>query len=145
MFKGRFEHTIDDKGRISIPSKFREILTSQFSDTVVLTNDFEPCLVCYPLAVWQEFEKKIAEAPQFHEEIRRLKRFYVSGASECQLDKQGRIIVPPSLREYASLNKEVILVGQVRTIEIWSKEKWEEVFNKSKKECDYKSLSDLGL
>jgi MraZ protein len=145
MLKGRYEHTIDEKGRVSIPSKFREILTSHYTDVLVLTNDIEPCLVAYPLLVWQEFEKKLSELPQFNEAVRNLKRFYISGATECPIDKQGRIMVPDSLRKYASISENVIIVGQVKTIEIWAREKWNEVFDKSRTSFDTKALADLGL
>ncbi len=145
MFTGRFEHTIDTKGRVSIPSKFREILCVSFTENLVVTNDVEGCLVAYPEMIWKEFTDRVAEKSRFDLNVRNLLRFYISGAQECPLDKQGRIMIPPALRDYAGLAKDIVLVGQVKTIEIWSKEKWSEVFEKSKLGFDHKALADLGL
>jgi MraZ protein len=144
MFKGRYEHTVDPKGRVSIPSRFRDILHDH-GDQLVITNDFDKCLVAYPLSVWQEFEKTVASKPQFNDSVKILKRFYISGAVECPIDKQGRIILPPTLRDYAEIKKDVIIVGQVNTIEIWNKEHWDAIFKTSKSAFDSKGLSDLGL
>ncbi len=145
MFTGRFEHTIDVKGRVSIPSKFRETLSVSFTENLVITNDVEGCLVAYPEIIWKEFNDRVADKSRFDMNVRNLLRFYISGAQECPLDKQGRIMIPPNLRSYAGLEKDVVLVGQIKTIEIWSRDKWTEVFEKSKLGFDHKALANLGL
>ncbi|MFH1729472.1 MAG: division/cell wall cluster transcriptional repressor MraZ [Pseudomonadota bacterium] len=145
MFKGRYEHSIDSKGRISIPSKFRDVLDERFSEHLVITNHFDPCLVAYPLQAWRDLERKVAEMPQFDKRVTYLKRFFISGAVECPIDKSGRILLPQNLREYADLSKDVVLMGQVRTIEIWAKEKWSEEFEKLKTSFNAEALSDFGL
>jgi len=145
MFRGRFEHTIDVKGRTSVPSKFREILAGQFDERLIITN-FDNCLWAYPVAEWQQIEQKVAALPQFKEEVKALQRFFISAATECPIDKQGRLLVPPTLREYAGLDKDIVLVGMTKRIEIWSKERWLSEFDKAQKmAASSASLSDLGL
>jgi MraZ protein len=146
MFRGRFEHTIDDKGRTSIPSKFREILATNYDERLILTN-FDDCLWAYPVVEWQVIENKVAALPQFKEEVKALQRVFISAATECPIDKQGRIIIPPTLRDYAALDKDIILVGMTRRIEIWSKTRWLAEFDKSQKELSTMAgqLADLGL
>ena len=144
MFRGRFAHTIDPKGRTSIPSKFREVLAANYDERLIITN-FDGCLWAYPVAEWQIIENKVAALPQFKEEVKALQRIFISAATECPVDKQGRILVPPTLRDYAGLKKEIILVGMTKRIEIWSKENWNTVFEKSQKEISGGNLGDLGL
>lgn len=146
MFRGRFSHGLDKKGRLAIPAKFREILVTRFDERLIVTH-FDQCLWAYPVSAWQELEKKIAGLPQFLEEIKALQRVFISAASECPLDKQGRILLPQTLREYAGLNSEVVLVGMTQRIEIWSKERWEKVFSESQKKLEslQEKLAELGL
>ena len=146
MFRGRYEHGVDSKGRLAIPSKFREVLATQFDERLILTH-FDQCLWAYPVPVWQELEKKITQLPQFLEEVKALQRVFISAASECPLDKQGRILLPATLRDYAGLNKEAILVGMTQRIEIWSKGRWQKVFGDSQKrlEAMQDKLAELGL
>ncbi len=144
MFRGRFEHTIDVKGRISVPSKFRETLTTNYDERLMMTN-FDGCLWAYPVLEWQVIEAKIAALPQFKEDVKALQRFFVSAATECPIDKQGRMIIPPTLRDYAALDKDVVLVGMTKRVEIWSKERWLAEFEKSQKLVMSGNLSDLGL
>ncbi len=146
MFRGRFHYTIDTKGRLAIPSKFREILTTQFDERLIVTH-FDECLWAYPVPAWQNLEKKIAELPQFLEEVKALQRVFISAACECALDKQGRILVPASLKDYAGLENDVVLVGMTQRIEIWSKERWEKVFTDSQKKLEgmQEKLAELGL
>ncbi len=124
MFRGRYEHAIDDKGRLSIPVKFREILKRRKEKELVLT-DFDTCLVAYPLKEWQQFEEKIRTQSSFRKELRDFLRLFYSGATESALDSQGRILIPPQLRERAGLTRDVVIVGVLNKIEIWSKERWE--------------------
>ena len=146
MFRGRYEHTIDKKGRISIPYKYREILVEKGDETLIVTN-FDSCLVAFPREEWEILEKKVAKLPQMKPEVKAFQRYFISGAIECPLDKQGRIVIPQSLREYAKLNKEVVLVGLVRKFEIYSKEKWENEFEKSRDKFENSgdTLGDLGI
>lgn len=146
MFRGRFSYGVDTKGRLAIPAKFREILTSQFDGRLILTH-FDQCLWAYPVPVWQNLEKKISELPQFLEEVKALQRVFVSAACESPLDKQGRILLPSLLRDYAGLKEEAILVGMTQRIEIWAKERWEKVFEQSQKKLEtlQEKLAELGL
>lgn len=146
MFRGRFEYTIDEKGRTSLPAKFREVLSTNYDERLIITT-FDNCLWAYPVAEWQAIEEKIAALPQFKAAVKSLQRVFVSGAVECLLDKQGRTVIPPTLREYAGLKKEIVFVGMTKRIEIWAKDKWKEVFNASqiKIESGSEDLANLGL
>ena len=126
MFRGQFEHAIDAKGRTSFPSRFRDVLGGGGSQALVLTRAvFDRCLHLYPLRGWEELEAKIADMPQFDPNVVAFRRMYLSAAVECELDKQGRILVPPALREHAELGKDVVWAGMGRTAELWSKERWQ--------------------
>lgn len=146
MFRGRFEHTIDAKGRVSIPAKFRELLAEKYDDRLMITN-FDRCLVAYPYEEWRILEEKISSLSLVKKEVKAFQRFFISGAVECPIDKLGRILIPPSLREYAQLEKNVIFAGMLKRFEIWSKERWIEEIKRS--EEDFESiaaaLADLGL
>ena len=122
MFMGEFSHTIDAKGRLIIPSKFREELGENF----VLTKGLDGCLSLYPMEEWKIFEKKLEALPLTNKNARKFLRFFVAGATECELDKQGRILVPATLREFAGLEKDVVLTGNLNRVEVWSKAKWSE-------------------
>jgi MraZ protein len=123
-FRGRYTHAIDTKGRVSIPSKFREVLAGRGQNTFIITNDLDPCLVAYPLDEWFELEKKLQALPSFLPEAVQFRRFFLSGAQECTLDGQGRILIPASLREHAQLEKEALFVGLIEKFEIWSPALW---------------------
>jgi MraZ protein len=126
MFRGQFEHAIDVKGRTSVPSRFRDVLAAGSDQRVVLTRAlFDKCLHFYPMRAWEELEAKIAEMPQFEPNVVAFRRMYLSAAVECEFDKQGRILVPPPLRDHAELTKDVIWAGMGRTAELWAKERWE--------------------
>lgn len=146
MFRGWHDHTIDHKGRISIPSKFRETLEDHFSPQLVITF-FEKCLVAYPQEEWQHLERKVSSLPQLKPQVRHFERYFISGAIHCEVDKQGRILIPPILREYAEIEKDVVFVGMLKKIEIWSKPKWKEAFEESKKQFSQSGdiLAELGL
>ena len=122
MFMGEYNHTIDAKGRLIIPSKFRELLGEEF----VLTKGLDGCLSIYPMDEWEAFETKLRALPLTNKNARTFSRFFVAGATTCELDKQGRILLPATLREFAGLEKDVVLTGMLNRIEIWSKEKWNE-------------------
>lgn len=126
MFRGQFAHTIDAKGRVSLPARFRDGLVAQGDARFILTPAlFDPCLHLYPMRGWEELEEKIAGLPSFDPNIVRFRRLYVSAALECELDKAGRVLVPPALRERVALAKDVLWAGMGRTVELWAKEKWE--------------------
>ena len=111
MFRGRHAHTIDEKGRVSIPSKYREVLNGRGQHTLIISNDLDTCLVVFPMDEWLEEEQKIKALPDFIPEALQYKRFYISGAQECPIDRQGRILIPPPLREHAQLRREALLVA----------------------------------
>jgi MraZ protein len=128
MFRGHFEHAIDTKGRTSLPSRFRDVLVAEGDLRLVLTpSPFDPCLHLFPMKAWEEFEGKIAALPQFEPNVIRLRRLYVSAAAECDIDKQGRVLVPNSLRDHAALQKDVLWAGMGQMVELWAREKWNEV------------------
>lgn len=146
MFRGRFEHTIDTKGRLSVPAHFREVLSTHFDERLVITN-FDGCLWAYPVVEWLAVEQKIAGLPQFKEEVKALQRVFVSGATECPIDKAGRILLPPTLRDYAGIVKDVVLVGMTRRIELWARERWVTVFSGAQSALTEmgEKLAELGL
>lgn len=120
MFKGEYSHSVDAKGRIIMPAKFREILGDMF----VVTKGLDGCLFVYPNKEWENIENKFREIPLTTKDARKFSRFFFAGAADCEVDKQGRVLIPSVLREFAGLNKEVVLVGVLNRIEIWSKERW---------------------
>ena len=146
MFRGRFEHSIDLKGRVSVPVKFREILATHSDERLILTN-FDNCLWGYPVAEWRIIEDKVAALPQFKPEVKALQRVFISAATECPVDKQGRILIPPTLRDYAGISKDLVFVGMTKRIEIWSQERWQKVFTESQENIGEMTdkLADLGL
>lgn len=121
MFMGEYNHTIDAKGRLIVPSKFRETL----GDTFVVTKGLDGCLFVYDNEEWGIFEEKLKSLPITNKEARQFVRFFLAGAAEVEVDKQGRILVPNVLREFAELNKDVVLIGVASRIEIWSKERFD--------------------
>lgn len=146
FFSGRYEHSINGQGRTSIPHRFREELEKIGADKLIVTN-LQECLVAYPPDEWKkEIERFLSKVPQSSREAIEYRRFFVSGAQECPIDKQGRILLPPTLREHASLNKDIIFVGQMNYIEIWDKQKWEAVFGRAKDnfENSMQKLSEWG-
>ena len=127
-FSGVYQHSIDAKGRTSLPSRFREILSAQGADKLIVTNHLiDPCLVAFTPADWQAFTDKVAKAPMFDKDIRLLTRRFVAPAQECPVDKLGRILIPPTLREQAGLGEEITWAGVVARIEAWSPARWAEV------------------
>lgn len=121
MFMGQYNHTIDAKGRLIVPSKFRELLGDEF----VVSKGMDGCLFVYANEDWTAFEQKLTSLPLINKEARKFARFFLAGASQVEVDKQGRILIASNLREFAGLDKDVVLVGVGSRIEIWSLEKWE--------------------
>jgi len=125
MFRGSFEHSVDSKGRVSVPARFRDILAERYEGKLVLTMDYDKCVMAYPLEEWERVEEKIKAAPQSQKEVKDYMRYVFSNAAECELDKQGRILIPPSLREGARISKAVMVVGMLNKMEIWDKAAWD--------------------
>ena len=127
MFRGRYEHSIDAKGRTSVPSRFREVMVAQGDSKLVVTTGLDTCLVAYPMAEWLAFEKRLSALPQFDADVVTLKRIYVSGAVECEVDKVGRILVPAALRKHARLHRDALWAGMGSYVELWAKESFEDL------------------
>jgi MraZ protein len=145
MFRGRSRHTLDEKGRLAIPARFKEFLNQKEDDCLVLTNHLN-CLWAFARDDWNKIEEKAAELSLFDRAVNTYRRYFISGAQKCAM-KQGRITIPPDLREIAGLRKEVVLVGELKLFEIWDKEKWEEEFHRARKSFleDSQILSELGI
>jgi MraZ protein len=124
VFLGQFQHTIDAKGRLSIPGKFRDALAQRASGVVVVTKDPEQCLSILPVEEWRQRAAKIQAIPNSVQAVRDYKRFLFSEAADCALDGQGRILIPPELRRYAGLERDVMLVGVDGHMEAWSLARW---------------------
>ena len=120
MFMGEYSHNIDAKNRLIMPAKFRE----QLGDTFVATKGLDGCLFVYPMSEWAVIEEKFRQIPLTTKDARKFSRFFFAGAAECEIDKQGRVLIPSTLKEYAAIDKEVVSVGVLNRIEIWSKERW---------------------
>jgi len=146
MFRGRFEHTIDPKGRVSIPAKFRELLSEKYDDRIIITN-FDRCLVAYPYEEWRSVEEKIGSLSMVKKEVKAFQRFFISGATECPIDKLGRVLIPPTLRGYALLEKDVVFAGMGNLFELWSRERWSEEIKRAEENFEgmRESLASLGI
>lgn len=126
MFRGQFLHTIDQKGRTSLPARFRELLERGGDTRLICTPaPFDPCLHLYPLAKWEEFERKISELPSLDPDITRFRRLYISPALDVEPDKAGRIRLNAEFRAQASLDGEVFWAGMGNIVELWSKPLWD--------------------
>ena len=132
LFIGEYNHTIDTKGRLIIPSKFCELLGEQ----VVATRGLDGCLFLSQVEEWKSFEEKLRNLPLADKKARKLKRFFASGAAFCDIDKQGRVLIPVPLREFAEIDKDVILIGAINRIELWDKERYREM-------NDYDDVDDI--
>lgn len=122
MFMGEFQHNVDAKGRLFIPAKLREGL----GDSFIATKGLENCLFVFPKTEWEAFGEKLKALPLASSAARQFTRLFFSGATECEVDSQGRILLPAPLREYAGLDKEAVIVGVSSRVEIWSGPRWEE-------------------
>ena len=132
MFRGKFKHHLDEKGRLSLPSKFREVLRVKYgTETLVITN-LPECLVAYPVFEWKKLEEKLLNLPFGMKQAREFLRYFLGSAEECEPDKQGRILLPQSLREEIQIEKEVILLGMLTYFEIWNPKTLSERFEKIK-------------
>ncbi|MFZ8832159.1 MAG: division/cell wall cluster transcriptional repressor MraZ [Thermodesulfobacteriaceae bacterium] len=128
MFRGKFIHSVDDKGRISLPARFREVLRMRYgSETLIITN-LPECLVAYPFEEWKKLEERLLSIPWSIKEGREFIRYFLGSAEECQPDKQGRLLLPQALREEYNLHREVCLLGMLTYFEIWHPERLKERF-----------------
>ncbi len=148
MFRGHSFHNIDPKGRILIPSRFRDVLKTGGGDGVMLTAR-DSSLYAYSFEEWKQVEAKVLSLREKSDAMRRFVRLFIGGAADCYCDKQGRILVPPTLREKASLDKEIVLVGILDHFEIWSRERWDEENRKMEADLNDKEvrneIAKLGL
>jgi MraZ protein len=124
MFRGHFEHGIDDKGRTSLPARFRHALGDADLRLILTPALADPCLDVYPLPAWEELEAKVAKLPRWDRDAVRLRRRYVTAAVECEIDRQGRLLIPAALRAHAALDKVVLWAGVGSTMELWGIERW---------------------
>ena len=148
-FRSRFEYAIDAKGRVNIPSPFREQLQEQGQDSFFITNSFDGCLYGYAASEWSRIEEQLSHASSTDPEIAFFIRFFIGGAVEVVPDKQGRILIPPSLREHAQLEKDVVFTGLTKRFEIWSLARWQEEMGrlgKMRSDPEFvKKISNLGI
>ena len=126
MFRGVNALNLDVKGRMAMPTKYRERLKVHCSGQLIITVDPDHCLLIYPLPEWEEIERTISHLPNLDKQTRRLQRLLIGHATECELDGQNRILLPPPLREFAALDKRVVLIGQGNKFELWNEETWNE-------------------
>ncbi|MCD4804524.1 MAG: division/cell wall cluster transcriptional repressor MraZ [Desulfobacterales bacterium] len=148
MFRGSSFNTIDSKGRIIIPARFRDVIKAGGGDGVIVTR-LDKALFAYTFDQWSKIESKVLAISETSEYMRRFRRVFIGGASDCNCDKQGRILIPPVLRQYAQFEKEIVLVGQIVHFEIWSKENYEQevvqMEEDMKKEAVSNEIAKLGL
>ncbi len=143
MLLGEYNHSLDVKGRVSVPSKFREDLGEKF----IVTKGLDNCLFAYSKQEWVTFETKLKSLPLTNTNARNFVRFFFSGATECEIDKQGRINIPQNLRDYAGITKDVTIVGVSTRAEIWDREKWANYTSQDNMDVDEiaSQMSDLGI
>ncbi|WP_291320200.1 division/cell wall cluster transcriptional repressor MraZ [Desulfonatronospira sp.] len=140
MFRGHTQRSIDPKGRLMLPPEFRETILEHSPEGQIMLTNFDGCAVGYPLPEWERIEQSFNQLNMANRKFRDFHRFFISGATEVNLDKQGRILVPPYLRSYAGINREVILAGVGRKFEIWDLERFE--MQRKKMEQDFEGIMD---
>ncbi len=143
MLIGEYEHSLDVKGRLILPVKIREILGEKF----IITKGLDGCLFGFSKSEWSNFEEKLKTLPLTNKNARDFVRFFLSGAIECEIDKQGRFLIASNLREYASLEKEIVIIGIGTRIELWNKGKWKNYNNKDNISADdiAQNMTMLGI
>lgn len=136
MFRGVYEHQIDAKGRTSFPAKLRETLVGSYDERLILTTALDPCLHAYPVREWEQLEAALARRNPMEPGVKSLLRLYVASAQEVQVDKLGRVLVPPTLRAHAHLEKDVVWAGMVKVIELWSHDGWRQAQDEARTVAD---------
>ena len=138
MFRGQFIHSVDAKGRISLPARFRDVLVGENNAAFIITPAlFDSSLHVYPMKTWEEFEEQVSKLPSLDPHAVRFRRMYVSAAVECELDKAGRVLVPPHLRERAELDKsDALWAGMGKNLELWSRARWDAALEMAPSEMD---------
>lgn len=124
MFRGSSFHSIDPKGRLIVPARYRDVIKASGTDGIVVTF-LDECIVAYTVDVWNQIENRILALPETTDKMRRFRRIYIGLATECLCDKQGRVLIPPTLRQIGKLKKEIVLVGVLDHFEVWSRDLWE--------------------
>jgi len=147
VFQGRFEHNLDDKGRMAVPSSFRKRLGGEDQEGTVVVTISDQCLAAYPLSEWEVKLSQIAKLNQLDPRVMAFKRIFVGCAQECPVDKAGRILVPADLRRDAGIDRAAVVVGQIDKFEIWSQERWNRNFAQLTDQVGaiYASLADTGI
>jgi MraZ protein len=147
MFRGIFHNSIDEKGRVSIPARFRDQIQNNHQTPLVLTLGFDQCLFLYPSDTWQTIEAKLSSMDSLNAEVRQFQRTIMRATDEVDLDQQGRIVISPVLRKEAGLGKSVVIVGLLNRIEIWDKQKYESYHTQSSQSLELlgQKLSDKGI
>ena len=141
MLIGEYEHSLDVKGRIIMPAKFREDIGDKF----IVTKGLDGCLFAFSKEEWKKFEDKLSTLPISNKDARLFTRFFFAGAIDCELDKQGRFLISSNLREFAGFNKDVVIIGMNSRIEIWSKEKWTDCNNNLSADDIAEKMEMLGI
>ena len=141
MFMGEYNHTVDAKGRLIVPSKFRE----QLGDEFVVTKGLDGCLFVYENTDWKALEEKLHALPLTNANARKFSRFFLAGATTCEVDKQGRILLPAVLRDFAKIDKDAVLVGVGSRIEIWSRDVWNQSNTYDDMEEIAENMEGLGI
>jgi MraZ protein len=137
LFSGKYYYTVDPKGRVIIPAPFREIISNNYSTKLYITNDpFERCLSIYPLEEWNKLQDVVRTKPKSDKAIKYFRRRVIASAIDIEIDKQGRVLIPAALREDARINTDVVIVGQLESIEIWDREEWDSLSDPSKVDKD---------
>ena len=136
MFYGEFKHTLDRKGRLIIPSKFRDAFKESYAEKLYLTRGLDACLFLFPEDEWRTQEAKFKSKPFTKTQTRKFNRLFFSGAAEIIPDKQGRMLIPNYLKQFADIKKDVVLVGVSSRIEIWSQDKWQDYYRSSRESFD---------
>jgi MraZ protein len=126
MFRGATKVTLDDKGRMVVPTRYRERISERAEGKLVVTVDRDQCLLIYPLPDWEQIERKLMGLPTLHAQARRLQRLMVGHATDLELDGHGRLLLPPELREFAALGRHAMLIGQGNRFELWDESRWNE-------------------
>ncbi|MEF3168499.1 MAG: division/cell wall cluster transcriptional repressor MraZ [Deltaproteobacteria bacterium] len=147
MFRGRSVHNLDAKGRLSIPARFREVLRAKYGEERLIVTNLPECLVAYPLDEWRILEEEFTRIRFAPPEVLAFQRYFIAGGLECPLDSHGRILLPPTLREPAGIDKEIVLSGMLTHFEIWDKERLDAELKKARENFDSysRAISGTGL